>query len=122
MKTWIKVAAGILGGLTIIASLGGFKRGRNNDENRTVSYEPEPEIPDEIFDGNRNYPQRRRDGENSNRGYSIISRNEQNFRNIQSGLTRASDVLGHISVIVSSVIKIFHEDPCIKVTPTTFII
>lgn len=115
MNIWMKIAAGLLGGIAIVASLGGFKG--KDKTTTTTNYEPEPEISDDIFDGIREPepPQRK----NSN---SIRARNEQNIRNLQEGLTKASNVLGHISIICNSVVKMFYEDPCIKVTPTTIIV
>lgn len=108
----MKIAAGLLGGLAIVASLGGF-RGKKKVNNTTTT--TETEIPDDIFDGNRQQPQ-------SRNSESIRAENEQNIRNLQEGLTKASNVLGHISIICNSVVKMFYEDPCIRVTPTTFII
>lgn len=112
MKTWIKISAGLLGGIAIVASLGGF----GGNKKTTTTIELEPEISDDIFDGKRTPTQRRVNPD------SIREKNEQNIRNLQEGLTKASNVLGHISIICNSVVKMFYEDPCIRVTPTTFII
>ena len=112
----MKIAAGVLGGIAIVASLGGFG-GKNKNNTTTNDYEPEPEISDDIFDGVRQQPAPRRRNPDT-----IRAKNEQNIRNLQEGLTKASNVLGHISIICNSVVKMFYEDPCIKVTPTTFII
>lgn len=108
----MKIAAGILGGIAIVASLGGFG-GKKNNNNTTTIPESE-EISDDIFDGNRQRP--RREAE------SIQNRNEQDIRGLQEGLSKASNILGHIGIICNSLVKIFYEDPCIRVTPTTFII
>lgn len=113
MNTWMKIATGLLGGIAIIASLGGFGGKKKKSEPAAI-YETETEISDDIFDGNRG-PQRRNPE-------TIRNRNEQNIRSIQEGLTKASNVLGHIGIICNSLVKMFYEDPCIKVTPTTFII
>lgn len=112
MKTWMKIAAGLIGGIAIVASLGGF----GGKKTTTTNQLPEPEISDDIFDGNRQSSPQKRNSE------SIRAKNEQNIRNLQEGLTKASNVLGHISIICNSVVKMFYEDPCIRVTPTTFII
>ena len=109
----MKIVAGVIGGVAIVASLGGFGGKKKKEEK---IYEPEPEISDDIFDGVRQETPRKRNPE------SIRARNEQNIRNLQEGLTKASNVLGHISIICNSVVKMFYEDPCIRVTPTTFII
>ena len=109
----MKIAAGLVGGIAIVASLGGFG---GKKKTTTTNQRPEPEISDDIFDGNRQSSPQKRNSE------SIRARNEQNIRNLQEGLTKASNVLGHISIICNSVVKMFYEDPCIRVTPTTFII
>ena len=114
MKTWIKIVAGIIGGTAIIASLGGFKR--NKPQEQQTSYDVE-ELPDDILDGNNiqvpQTPQRR--------GERIRRETEQNVRGLQDGLTRASNILGHISIICNSVVKMCYEEPTIRITPTTYI-
>lgn len=105
----MKIATGILGGIAIIASLGGFG-GKKKEKVTTTT----TEISDDIFDGNRQPDQRSSE--------SIREKNEQNIRSIQESLAKASNVLGHISIICNSVVKMFYEDPCIRTTPTTFII
>lgn len=112
MKTWIKIAAGLLGGLAIIASLGGFSRKKNTEP--TYTEPEEQEIPDDIFDGNR-YPSPRKKAD------YIQNKNEQNIRGFQEGLAKASNILGHICIICNSVVKMMYEDPCVRVTPTTYI-
>lgn len=110
MKTWIKVATGILGGIAIIFSLGGFGSKEKRCECNTTAPIEEEEIPDEIFDGKRDLQINTRET------------NENKFRNFQEGLAKASNILGHVGIIVSSVIKMFYGDPYIKVTPTTYIL
>ena len=112
MNTFFKIAAGIIGGLAIIASLGGFS-GKKSEDNKS-DYQ-EQEISDDIFDGNveASLPQ--------GKGERIRRETEQKVRNLQEGLTRASNILGHISIICNSLVKMFCEDPCVRVTPTTYI-
>lgn len=117
MTTLFKIAAGILGGIAIVASLGGFggKKSVNNEHQQQYKESDGEEIPDSIFDGIRPEPSKRC---NSN----IVMRNEENIRDLQNGFTRASSILGHISIIINSIIKMFYDDPCLRVTPTTIIV
>jgi hypothetical protein len=112
MNIFFKIAAGIVGGVAIIASLGGFNK--NSEKKSESRIEESDEIPDEIFDGNIDYnPQKK--------GESIQRKTEQNVRNLQEGLSKASNVLGHISIICNSIVKMFYEDPCIRTNPSTII-
>lgn len=112
MNIFFKIAAGIVGGVAIIASLGGFNK--NSEKKAESRIEGSDEIPDEIFDGNIDYnPQKK--------GESIQRKTEQNVRNLQEGLSKASNVLGHISIICNSIVKMFYEDPCIRTNPSTII-
>lgn len=117
MNLFFKIAAGVIGGLAIVASLGGFSK--NNSEakkdNNDVLNSSSDSIPDDIFDGNNNIaPQ--------NKGERVRRETEQGVRNLQEGLTKASNVLGHISIICNSIVKMFYEDPYVRVTPTTYIL
>lgn len=115
MNTWIKIAAGVLGGIAIIASLGGFRGKKENNEVEQKPYE-EDEISDDIFDGNRECVEietRKKPG-------GVLK--EENIKNLQEGLTKASNILGHIGIIFNSIIKIFYNDPSLRVTPTTLIV
>lgn len=117
MNLFFKIAAGVIGGIVIVASLGGFSKNsseteRNNNSFNNSSYDS---IPDDIFDGNNNLvPQ--------NKGEIMRRRTEMGVKNLQEGLTKASNVLGHISIICNSIVKMFYENPCVKVTPTTYIL
>lgn len=112
MNIFFKIAAGIVGGVAIIASLGGFNK--NSEKKAESRIEDSDEIPDEIFDGGIDYnPQKK--------GESIQRKTEQNVRSLQEGLSKASNVLGHISIICNSIVKMFYEDPCIRTNPTTII-
>lgn len=114
MNTFFKIAAGVIGGIAIIASLGGFSRGDNENKKKTI--ESDDTISDDIFDGNNDVVSRE-----PRKGEKIRRETEQNVRSLQEGLTKASNVLGHISIICNSVVKMFYEDPCIRTTPTTYI-
>ena len=50
MNIFFKIAAGIVGGVAIIASLGGFSK--NSEKKSESRIEESEEIPDDIFDGN----------------------------------------------------------------------
>ena len=122
MNNLFKIAAGILGGVAIIVSLGGFSRGKGNKQgvatNDTVEDSPvvdSSEIPDDILDGNNVLPEKKR-------GERIRRETEENVRSLQEGIAKASHVLGHISTICNSILKMFYEDPCVRITPTTYII
>lgn len=113
MNLFFKIAAGIIGGLAIVVSLGGFTKNNSNSDN--VNNPSSDSIPDDIFDGNNNIaPQ--------NKGELFRRETEKGVRNLQEGLTRASNILGHISIICNSFVKMFYSDPCVKVTPTTYIL
>lgn len=112
MNIFFKIAAGIIGGVAIIASLGGFSK--NSEKKSESRIEESEEIPDDIFDGNTNYSTQRK-------GETIQRKTEQNVRNLQEGLSKASNVLGHISIICNSIVKMFYEDPCIRTNPSSII-
>lgn len=118
MNTWIKIAAGVLGGIAIIASLGGFRGKKGNNEVEQKRPYEEDEISDDIFDGNRDCIET----ETKTRRKPEGVLKEENIKNLQEGLTKASNVLGHIGIIFNSIIKIFYNDPSLKVTPTTLIV
>lgn len=111
MNQWIKIAAGVLGGLTIIASLGGFKGNKKNNNSRQ-SIEVE-ELPDDILDGN-NMPR-------VNKPDRFRRESEQNVRNLQEGLSKASNVITNLSIIANSIVRMFFEDPRVQLSPTTYI-
>ena len=111
MNQWIKIAAGVLGGLTIIASLGGFKGNKKNNSSRQ-SIEVE-ELPDDILDGN-NMPR-------VNKPDRFRRESEQNVRNLQEGLSKASNVITNLSIIANSIVRMFFEDPSVQLSPTTYI-
>jgi len=112
MNQWIKIAAGVLGGLTIIASLGGFKGNNKKNNNSRQSIEVE-ELPDDILDGN-NMPR-------VNKPDRFRRESEQNVRNLQEGLSKASNVITNLSIIANSIVRMFFEDPRVQLSPTTYI-
>ena len=114
MNMFFKIAAGIVGGIAIIASLGGFSKKTSEKKNvESSDFEREETIPDDIFDGNVNVEYRK--------GQAIQRKTEQGVRSLQEGLSKASNVLGQISIICSSIVKMFYDDPCIRTNPTTII-
>lgn len=123
MNLFFKIAAGVLGGVAIVFSLGGFssKEKEATNEGERMSREVESdEIPDEILDGNLDYvaptPQRK--------GERIRRETEQKVKTLQDNLYRVSNVLGHISNIFDSIMKIIYDNgPSnrVKVSPTTYI-
>lgn len=121
MKNLFKIAAGIFGGIAIILSLGGLtKSATKNEESREQSEPVEDEhIPDDIFDGNNNLKPEEQNSEI--RQSDTRERYRENFRALQEGLVKVSNMLGHLSTIVDCIMKMFRQDPCVKVTPTTYI-
>lgn len=123
MNLFFKIAAGLIGGVAIVFSLGGFssKEKEATNEGERMSREVESdEIPDEILDGNLDYvaptPQRK--------GERIRRETEQKVKTLQDNLYRVSNVLGHISNIFDSIMKIIYDNgPSnrVKVSPTTYI-
>ena len=122
MNLFFKIAAGVLGGVAIVFSLGGFsskEKELNNEEERMSREVESDEIPDEILDGNLDYtptPQRR--------GEKIRRETERNVKTLQDSLYRVSNVLGHVSNIFDSIMKIIYNDAPsnrLKVSPTTYI-
>ena len=91
----------------------------NNEEERMSREVESDEIPDEILDGNLDYtptPQRR--------GEKIRRETERNVKTLQDSLYRVSNVLGHVSNIFDSIMKIIYNDAPsnrLKVSPTTYI-
>ena len=90
------------------------KSSKNSEKKSESRIEKSEEIPDDIFDGNMNYSTQRK-------GETIQRKTEQNVRNLQEGLSKASNVLGHISIICNSIVKMFYEDPCIRTNPSSII-
>ena len=123
MNLFFKIAAGVLGGVAIVFSLGGFssKEKEATNEGERMSREVESdEIPDEILDSKLDYvaptPQRK--------GERIRRETEQKVKTLQDNLYRVSNVLGHISNIFDSIMKIIYDNgPSnrVKVSPTTYI-
>lgn len=93
MNFLLKVAAGLVGGIAIVGSLCFSERKQQKPKNVG------DDIPDSILDGplptqlNPEEPQQ--------------TKAEENIRNIQTGLNKASNVIEQISSIVRSIIRIF---------------
>ena len=121
MNVWVTAAAGILTGLTVFVSLGGFSRGKK-EENNTVNNDREfssSEIPDEILDGPLEEEVRPSSGKH--REQELRSRTEKGVRDFQEGLNKLSNVIGNLANAVTSIMRIFYEEPAERVTPSMII-
>lgn len=121
MNVWVTAAAGILTGLTVFVSLGGFSRGKKEEENNTVNNDREfssSEIPDEILDGPL---EEVRPSSGKHREQELRSRTEKGVRDFQEGLNRLSNVIGNLANAVTSIMRIFYEEPVERVTPSMII-
>ena len=114
MNVFLKVAVGVIGGIAIVGSLCFGERKKKQEE--TFS-----NFPDSIPDEPLNLEQQ----QNTD---SLQTKTEENIRNLQSGLNKASNVLEQIGNIVRSVIRIFYGnnnnyygDNDIYTSPTTII-
>lgn len=115
MNFWIKLAAGVISGAVVMYAFGGFKKDQSDQQkpNPTPPPNNEPyyEDPDDIFsERDRLYRQRQQEiqaQQNNLPSNNIRQATEQNIRDLQNGLGRASDILGHICNICRSIVGIF---------------
>lgn len=119
MNIYVKLGVGLLTGLAVIASLGGFKKNSKKNDSDPEDYKGSCGIPDEILDGNL------RSGQNQQREMSKAQKyqreSEKSIRTTQQVLTQVSGTLETLSVIVSGILKLFCYDSNNRISPSTYI-
>lgn len=115
MNVWVTLAAAAVTGLTVFASLGGFSKKEEENEVEPLRNSPE-EIPDEILDGPLRTKPSGRQREREMRG-----KTEKNVRDFQESLGKLSSIIGNLAAAVTSIMRIFYEDPYERITPSTII-
>lgn len=112
MNLFVKIAAGVIGGIAIIASLGGFtKNSEENIEKKPDEKPREKKKPNyDIFDFS-DFEDAERDANTQKKGELIQRTTERNVRGLQDGLSKASNILGQFCNICGCILKMFYNDP-----------